>query len=40
VLGDGPSIGARLNDRVTLVGKRYWGQGVREAVLVVSEIRD
>jgi len=40
VLGDGPSIGARLNDRVTLVGKRYWVQGVREAVLVVSEIRD
>ncbi len=40
VMGDSAAIGARLDERVTLVGKRYWVQGVREPVVAVSEFRE
>jgi len=40
VKGDSAAIAARLGDRVTLVGKRYWVQGVREPVVEVTEFRD
>jgi uncharacterized protein YraI len=40
VTGDSAAISAHLGERVTLIGKRYWVQGVREPVVSVSEFRD
>lgn len=40
VTGDTAAIAAHLGERVTLVGKRYWVQGVREPVVEVTEFRD
>jgi hypothetical protein len=37
VIGDASEIAANTDDSVTLVGKKYWVQGVREPVVVVSE---
>jgi hypothetical protein len=36
VIGDASEIAANADDSVTLVGKKYWVQGVREPVVVVS----
>jgi len=39
VVGEPTGIRQRLGEQVTLVGKKYWVQGFREPVVVVSEFR-
>jgi hypothetical protein len=38
VIGDDGVLAARVNERVTLAGKKYWVQGVREPVVAVSAV--